>query len=95
MVTYRSRSSGPPKQQLVILAIGRRTSATELALRRVAAQTPAAVQRHPDAAFGVDVQAVGDGALDLDGGQRPPILECARHRVEVEDVDARVGLSMK
>ena len=69
-------------------ATGRRDDRRELAVRRVAVQPPAAVERHPDAALGVDGQAVGDGALDLDGGEPPPVLEGARLRVEVEHVDA-------
>ena len=60
----------------------------ELAVGRVGVEAPAAVERDPDAALGVDGQAVRDGALDVDGGERPPVLDRAGRQVAVEDVDA-------
>ena len=88
VVTYRSRRSVAAEAAAGDARDRELHDRRQLAVRRVAAQSPAAVERDPDAALGVDGQAVGDGALDLDGGEGPPVLERSRRRVAVEHVDA-------
>src|SRR6185312_17370731 len=58
----------------------------EIAGRGVAAYLPRAEDREPEAAVGVERQAVGDAGLD--GDEPAALAEFTRFRVGGEDVDA-------